>query len=245
MTKPQTAEESARDNDLPRMRDIDALIEKLSQRLDRGGDAPIPPGWLEDSKGRLVRESMVPDAALLEDQTVRIIVAYGLDLADQIARFRAHSFDDLAAQQDVVAEKYGVRKKGGRKGNRTFTSFDGRLKVTIQVQDQIQFGPELQAARDLVNECIADWSSAAREEIQALMQHAFQPDKEGMVNREAVFSLRRLDIDDPRWQRARQAITDSIRVVGSKTYMRIYMRPTPEQSWKAIPIDIAAEWQPS
>ena len=230
---------------LPVIRDVGALIEALHRRLDDGTREAIPDGWLEDAKGRLVRESMVPEAARLEDQTVKTICAYGLDLADQVARFKAHSIDDLATQQDLVAEKYGARRKGGRKGNQTFMSFDGRLRVTVQVQDQIHFGPELQTARDLVDECIADWSSEAREEIQALVQHAFQPDKEGMVNREAVFSLRRLDIDDPRWQRARQAITDSIRIVGSKSYMRLHMRATPEGRWLAIPIDLAADWTPA
>ena len=107
---------------------------RLFAHLNAGREA-VPAGWMEDSKGRLVKESMVPEAAALEDQTVKTIAAYALELANQIARFRGHSFDDITAQQDLAAEKYGAKRKGGRRGNQTFTSFDGRLKVVVQVQD--------------------------------------------------------------------------------------------------------------
>ena len=227
-------------------RDAEALIERLNLRIEerRIDDVTVPEGWMEDAKGRLVREPMVPATKRLEDDTVRRILAYGLDLADQIARFRAHSFDDLSTFQDLLAEKYQAPKRGGVKGNVTFTTFDGRGKVVIQSQDQMAFGPELQHARDLVMQCLADWSSDARDEIRTIVQHAFQVDKEGRVNREAIFQLRRLSIDDDRWRRAQAAISDSINIVGSKVYMRLYWRPTPEDRWQPIPIDIAADWQP-
>ena len=64
--------------------------------------------------------------------------------------------------------------------------------------------------------------------------------KPGKVNREALFSLRRIEIDDDRWRNAVQAINDSIQVVGSKSYVRIYQRKTVEDKWEAISIDMAS-----
>lgn len=78
-----------------------------------------------------------------------------------------------------------------------------------------------------------------RPEIVTLIDHAFQVDKEGKINRNALLSLRRLDIKDETWQRAMQAITDSIRIDGSKQYYRFYERDTAESPWRAVTVDLA------
>lgn len=227
----------------PRVRDLDELLRRLDARLQKTG-APTLEGWVEDARGRLVRETMVPDSARLEDQTVRTIAAYGLDLAEQIARFRSHSYSDLLTHDDLVTERYGAKRRGGRKGNRIYHSYDGRVRIVIQVQDRMSFGPELGAARDLVEECVEDWAADSREEVRALIQHAFSPGTDGAVSREAVLAIRRLVIDDPRWRRAQAAITDSIRVTATKSYLRLYLRPSREGKWTPVPIDISAEWPP-
>jgi len=205
------------------------IEEKISQ---------IPDGYLKDAKGRLVPESMIMDHQRMEDDLVRKIMGYAVGLSDQIARFQAHTFDDMAAFMDLLQEKYGM-SKGGKKGNVTFTSFDGCLRVQINIQDHLEFGPELQIAKGLIDECIADWSSEMSDKIAALVNHAFNVDKAGQVNREALFSLRRLDIDDPKWRRAVTAINDSIRTIGSKAYIRFYRRDNVEAHWQTVTIDLA------
>jgi len=52
--------------------------------------------------------------------------------------------------------------------------------------------------------------------------------------------LLRVGIEDARWQQAMAAIRDSIRVIGSKTYIRFYERPSPDAAWRAVTIDLAA-----
>lgn len=227
------------------VRDVEVLLERLDERLAVLAGDEAPPdieGYRADAKGRLTRESCIRASEQVEDQTVRRILAYGVDLADQIARFRAHTTSDLIALLDVLAEQYGKPGRRGRKGNWSAVSFDGRLRVVIQVADRIVFGPELQVARRLIDECIAEWTAGARDEVVALVQHAFEPDKQGRLNREAVLRLRRYEIDDERWRRAQLAIADSIRVVGSRRYLRLYMRGTPDAAWIPVPIDIASTW---
>lgn len=231
--------------------DVDALLARLDRRLrveaERAGTPPPadpPAGYRLDSKERLAPERLVRPQEALEDQTVRRILAFGVDLASQIARFRQHSYRDVAALLELLAAEYGGGRQPGRRGNFSLTSYDGRLKVVIQVQDQIVFGPELQAARRIIDECIEEWSDGSRQEIRAIVQHAFEPSKQGQVNREAVLRLRRLDIDDPRWQQARRAIDDSIRIQGSRAYLRLYLRGTAAAEWKSVPIDVsAASWE--
>lgn len=201
--------------------------------------AVVPPGYMMDSKGRLVPEHLVRPLDSLMDQTVRKMIAYAQDLSAQISRFRGHSFDDVTAFMATAAEDYGA-SLGGQKGNVTLTSYDGTQKVQVQVADRLTFGPELQVAKALIDECIAEWSAGARAEIRALVEHAFRPDKEGQVSRDAVLALRRVEIDDDRWRRAMDAITDSIRVVGSKSYIRFYRRTDPTAKWEPITVDLAA-----
>nr|WP_244670262.1 DUF3164 family protein [Rhodoplanes elegans] len=209
--------------------------------------AAIDRAWIEiagqrympDSAGRLVPIETVRPEHQLEDAMVRKIIHHASILSDEIARFRGHTFDDVGALLDLLAEKYGARR-GGAKGNVTFTSYDGCLKVTVQVQDQISFGPELQAAKTLVDACITQWSNGSLPQLRALVEHAFAVDKEGRINRAALFALRRLQIDDPEWVSAMQAIADAIRVVGSKQYVRFHRRVSPAAVWEPITIDLAS-----
>lgn len=200
--------------------------------------------YMRDAAGRLVPIEAVRPEHALEDQMVRKIIGFAEDLSDQIARFRGHTFDDVATFHELLAEKYSARR-GGAKGNVTFTSYDGTLRVVVQVQDQIAFGPELQVAKSLVDECITQWSAGTRPEIRALVEHAFQVDKEGRINRAALFQLRRLSIEDEQWARAMRAIADAIRVVGSKEYLRFYRRSSPRGAWEPITIDLAQAVAPS
>lgn len=202
-------------------------------------EVTIPEGYRVDAKGDLRKETNIKETDLLEDQLVQKILGYADDLSEQIARFKGHTFDDVHAFLDLLSEKYDARK-GGAKGNITFMSFDGTAKVQVAVADYIQFGPELQIAKDLIDECIADWATDARDEIRALVNHAFNVDKEGQVNRAALFNLRNIRIDDDRWKRAVDAINDSIRITGSKRYVRFYRRPTAQDKWQAVTIDLAA-----
>lgn len=198
-----------------------------------------PAGYMQDAKGRLVPEHLVKPVELLEDQLVGKMMGYADDLNAQIARFKAHCFDDVGSFMSLLSEKYGA-KRGGAKGNVTFTSFDGLTKVQVAVADHLSFGPELKIAKSLIDECIAEWSADANANIRVLVDHAFRVDKEGQVSREGIFTLRRLEIDDLRWRQAMAAIADSITIQGSKTYIRFYSRPRPEDRWQQVTIDLAS-----
>lgn len=187
---------------------------------------------------------MIPDAAVkaadkLQDELVRKVVDAALPLSALVAKFRADTFDEVDQFVALLEQEYGARR-GGSKGNLTLISFDGTLKVTVQVSDNIVFGPELQVAKNLVDECLREWSAGSRTEIQAIINRAFDVDSQGRINRGDLLGLLRLEIEDARWKDAMAAIKDSIRVVGSKRYVRLYQRACAEAPWQAITIDVAA-----
>lgn len=194
--------------------------------------------FMEDAKGSLVPLANVKPEDKLQDETVRKIMDFARQLSAQIARFKGHTVADLGSFDALLEQEYGG-KIGGAKGNRTYQTFDGCMKVQVQVSDQISFGPQLQIAKGLIDECIIDWSEGSRDEIRALVMRAFNTEKEGQINKSDLFMLLRLDIADLRWKRAMEAIRNSITVTGSKEYVRFYERNNPKDDWRAITIDLA------
>ncbi|WP_238121983.1 MULTISPECIES: DUF3164 family protein [unclassified Xanthobacter] len=194
--------------------------------------------YMRDSSHALVPVGKVDVIDKLMDEEVRKIIAYARDLSAQVARFKKHCVEDVSSFQALVDQEYGA-KIGGKKGNVTLTSFDGTLKVTLKMADLLEFGPELQSAKKLVDECLTEWAAGSSENLRAIVQRAFQVDKEGKVNRAELFMLLRVAIEDERWQRAMDAIRDSIRVVGSKAYFHFQERATADDEWSTISIHMA------
>ena len=194
--------------------------------------------YLQDAKGALVPLSLVKPQHLLEDELVRKVMGHAIALSDQVTRFKEHCFDDLSAFEALLAQEYGATV-GGPKGNKTLMTHDGLFKVQVQVADNIVFGPELQIAKTLVDECLNEWAEGARDEIRAIVTRAFNTDKAGQINRSEIFMLLRLEIEDPRWKKAMQAIRDAMKVVGSKTYIRCFRRAAQDAAWEPVSIDLA------
>lgn len=193
---------------------------------------------LPDGNGGYIPAETVKPQRRLEDEVVRKVITFALDLSARIGRFKGHVFEDLSSLDALLAQEYDVKRRRG-KGNVTYFSIDGLMKVQVQVADLITFGPELQHAKALIDECLLEWTEDGRDEIRALVLRAFNVEKEGQVNKAELFGLLRLDIADERWQRAMQAIRDGIRIVGAKQYFRFYTRPSVTARWNTITIDLA------
>ncbi len=208
--------------------------------------APIPSGretiagvdYMRDAKGALVPLSVVKPMDQLIDEAARKIVGYAIALSAQMARFKAHTFDDIGALDALLLQDYGA-VTGGAKGNKTLITYDGLFKVQVQVADRITFGPELQVAKTLLDECLNEWSSDARPELRAIVTRAFNTDREGQINRSEIFTLLRLEIADSRWQQAMRAIRDAMRIEGSQVYVRAYQRAHADAPWDPITLDLA------
>lgn len=198
-----------------------------------------PDGYWTDQSGRLVPENMVKPIDRARDALVTELVARARLVADALAKFKAEAFDDIGAFVDLSAEEYGI-KRGGTKGNVTLLSFDGRYKIVRQYQDHLVFDERLQAAKQLIDECIQDWSNGSRDEIKALVNDAFQVNKEGNINTGRVLGLKRLNIADSKWLRAMQAIADSVQVAATKPYIRLYERVGSSDQYTPISLDLAS-----
>lgn len=142
--------------------------------------------YMKDRKGRLVPVNQVSDYDLAMDSFVKEQVAAAKVKRDELSDFKRRAFDECYAWLDLVAEKYG-RTRGGAKGNVTFSSFDGAQQITIRVQETLTFGPELQIAKDLIDECVTEWSEGANANLRAIISDAFRWTKRASLIPDAFF----------------------------------------------------------
>jgi len=199
---------------------------------------PVPDGFREDTQGRLVAETMIKPIDLARDQLVAELVKGARNARDTLRNYKSRAFGDIEAFVALSAEQYGV-SLGGQKGNVSLLSFDGRYKVVRAIAESIVFDERLQAAKELIDECLRDWTEGARAELRTLIADAFRVDQQGNIRTGSVLALRRLDIADDRWQRAMLAISEAVQVVGSKSYVRVYERDDATGEYRPIALDIA------
>ena len=202
-----------------------------------------PKGYWRDPKGNLVHESNIRPAELDMDEVTRLIHLHGEALAAQMYRYRDHTLADVYAYVDRLVGEYGGKLKGSR-GNVQLRTFDGRWRVLLAQADEIAVGPEIEAAQALISECVSEWAGTGNKKLRALVEQAFSPARDGRLSVSRLLALRRIVIDDPRWQRAQDAISDALRPIGRAEYIRLYRRDTPRDPWEPVPLSLAAARRP-
>ena len=200
---------------------------------------PTPEGYWRNARGGLDPIETIKPIDRARDELVRELVAGARALSGDVRRYKEKALADIGAFVQLSGEQYGVHL-GGNKGNVTLVSYDGQYKVLRAVAEHLSFDERLQAAKALIEECLSEWTQGARPELRAIVNRAFETDKAGNLNTNAILALRRLDIADKRWQRAMQAISESLQVVGSKSYIRLYERIGDSDKYQLISLDVAA-----
>lgn len=203
-----------------------------------GVPTDVPKGYMQRADGALVPEAKVKAI----DKDRHHVVTTMCEAAKQAsADLTAFKLTSMQVVQEFVARSlsaYDV-KHGGKKGNVTLVSFDGRYKVVRQMADAIVFDERLQAAKALIDECIHVWAKGSNANIKVLVNDAFQVDRQGKISTGRVLGLRRLEIQDEKWQSAMLAISDSMNVASTKPYIRFYERNAAGE-YVVISLDVAA-----
>lgn len=197
----------------------------------------IPEGYRVNAQGHYVPESQIKPLDMLRDEVVLNIVSAARQQRQALAEFKIESMSKIGDFIDLSAAEYGV-EYGGTKGNVTLVSFDGRYKLVRAVGEHRVFDERIQAAKKLIDTCISEWSGGADEKIMALVDHAFRVNKQGKIDINQVLGLRQLNIDDPKWNEAMDAVADAIQVTGTSQYLRLYERQS-DGVYKQISLDLA------
>lgn len=198
----------------------------------------IPAGFVKNALGHLVPENQVREHDKLRDQVARDLATAAIDLSGALEAYKRKALKDIADLISISLERYGVTI-GGEKGNATFYTYDGEYKVERAYADRITFTDEILAAKALIDSCIIAWSEGANSHLRVLVDRAFRANKQGQIKTSDVLSLLRVEIDDPSWKLAMQALRDSIQVIGSAVYVRIYKREGMTDRYQPISLNIA------
>jgi hypothetical protein len=199
----------------------------------------VPNGFREDAKGRLVRLSMIKEEHLLEDQLVNSVFERAEMVSELLRSCKKSWLEDAWALVELLADKYDS-PRGGVRGNFTLMSFDGRRRMQIAVADRVEFGPQLQVAKDLIDSCLRRWSEGADAKLQTFVEEAFNVDKEGTLNVGRILGLRRFKIEDAEWSMAMTAISEAVRIVSTMHYVRIYRRNPTDGKYVQLSLDLAS-----
>ena len=198
-----------------------------------------------DPQGRIVPDHLVTDADRMKHD-LAISLAESAEAVQAVIRaFKKRAFEEMYAAKDLIFGKYGA-KVGGKKGGFGFRSYDGSVEVRIDVAGILKFGTELQAAKVLIDECIASWAEGADPNIIVLINDAFQVNKAGRIDTRRVLGLRRLPIKDAegnpdeRWARAMDAISDAVIDDETASYFRAHRRNEATGQLEHINLDFSS-----
>lgn len=199
----------------------------------------IPPGYWLDANESLVPISKIKDIDKDRHKCVTELAKAAKKASADLVAFKLSAMQAVQEFVERSLSEYDV-KHGGKKGNITLVSFDGRYKVVRSMQDTVVFDERLQAAKHLIDECVKTWSKGSNDNIKVMVNNAFQVDKQGSINTGRILNLRTLKIEDEKWLRAMQAIADSMKVASTKPYIRFYELDSRSGDYVSIPLDVAA-----
>ncbi|OGG93574.1 MAG: hypothetical protein A2508_10315 [Candidatus Lambdaproteobacteria bacterium RIFOXYD12_FULL_49_8] len=197
------------------------------------------PFW-QDSQGRLIPESQVRPEDQAKDRMIEEIAQSWKEAQANLIHLKRWVYSEVGAYLSVLSSKYGAKSKPPESGL-TIKDFSGRFKLQIQVASIISFDEKLQIAKGLIDQCIERWSRNSDPKLVTVIKDAFRVNQQGKISIPRILGLRNLSIDDVDWERAMEAITDSVLIEHTKKYVRLYERDEEaEGGYKALPLDIAA-----
>lgn len=200
--------------------------------------------YMEDPHGRLVPVDKIDAIVLIKDGLVKRMVAKAQDMQELLREYKDISVSELESHITLAAEEYGVAY-GGKKGNITMLSYDGRYKIQRQMGEAISFDEGVMLAKGLIDECLTRWTEGGNANIREIVAKAFQVDKQGRFNAQKLMDLVQMDIDDDTetWGKAMDIIKKCRRVVGVTEYIRAYKlrengNGKGKGEWDCISLDI-------
>ena len=193
--------------------------------------------YRKDARGALVPVASIKTIDLVRDDLVRRVFKDVLPVREELVRLKQLALQEISDFVELSANEYGVQL-GGKKGNLTLTSFDGEFRLMVAMQDTLHFDERLQAAKQLIDECLEEWTQNSDANLKTVVQAAFDVNKQGHINTGRVLGLRRLNIQHEKWSEAMNILSDSIQVLASKEYVRFYQRNT-DGKYELINLDLA------
>ena len=181
---------------------------------------PVKERTLTDAQGREIPVKVLHTEILEKDAAVKKAMDCAMKLQERIISDKQKMIQIIESYLNDAARRNGLEWKG----NALLISFDEKYRVEMRFREKIQFGIELQLAKQKIDECIKAWSVDSNDNLKAIVSDAFQLDKHGQLARYRIFALRRFKIKDPVWKEAMELIDKAILVTSTKQYISFAVR---------------------
>ena len=181
---------------------------------------PVKERTLTDAQGREIPVKVLHTEIVEKDAAVKKAMDCAIKLQERIISDKQKLIQIIEKYLNDAARRNNLEWKG----NALLISFDEKYRVEMRFREKIQFGIELQLAKQKIDECIKAWSADSNDNLKAIVNDAFQLDKNGQLARYRIFSLRRFKIKDPVWKEAMELIDKAILVTSTKQYISFAVR---------------------
>lgn len=172
-----------------------------------------------NSTGSMVPIEAVKDIDKLRDGVVLAIAERIKALESYMKEVKAQCMSDIEEFLKISAEQYGV-KMGGTKGNVMLTSYDGAVQVILAQANNLVVNEGVNMAKELIDDYLADITSDASPDVRTIVNLAFKV-KQGRMDVKRLMELKQCNIQDERWLKAMEIISDSVTVASTTPCLRL------------------------
>ncbi len=191
--------------------------------------------WI-NSKGETVPSQYVSKEDKKKNQIVTSVMKEARNIRTKMERFKEEIFKKIQIYMELLSPEHF---EDNWKGNLTLTNFYGTEQILVNVKDFIEFDEKLIVAKQIIDECIKEWSGNSNDKIKILVQSSFNTDKKGTVNNYLIIRLTKLKIKDKKWVEAMELIKESMQVKTTKKYINFKQRISPTDKWESVSLDFA------
>lgn len=178
--------------------------------------------YLQNAHGGLVPIESVKPIDQLRNQTVQHIHTRLKRLREMMEEEKRHCMEEINIFTTIAAQEYGI-KLGGERGNLTLQSYDGTIRISLNIQDRQDFNEGILAAKKLIDDCLADWTKDSAADLRNVVTKAFKV-KQGKMDVKRILELRSINVEDARWKQAMDIIAESLITTSSKLHFRMHER---------------------
>lgn len=183
---------------------------------------PDPEKFIERPDGSIISYDKLEPHKQVEHDAVTKLFGMAEDLSQGLATFKKNAISEMVAARVMMLEDYGV-KRGGAEGGLTLRSACGRMMVKMTVSKHITFGPELEAAKALIEDFMeAELEKGGSVFIREIVEKVFKLNAKGRIDTGGILGLREHRFDNDVWTRAMLAIDEAICRDTSSTYVNFY-----------------------
>ena len=193
--------------------------------------------WI-DPRGQAVPQSYVKALDRKRDHEVEMAVKESLAIEKRMKDLKEKIIGRITKYRAAMEKDTGVKLEG--KGNVCLTNFSGDKQLEFSMNDIIVFDEKLQVARQLISECIGDWSEDSNKNLKVIINQAFELDKKGKVNTQGILKLRSLNIKNAKWKNAMELIGEAISITGSRQYLNIRIRENSSARFRTVNLNFSS-----